>query len=256
MAKNRAKKHVQSQPQPQSEHRAVENVEDSSDAILLKNIAKKCKVQFRNDSQRQYWETIDNHEITLCIGPAGTGKSYLSILKALQMLTAEGSKFKQIICVKPAYEAEEKLGALPGDVAEKLDPYTYSTRYLFSKIIGERRTEKLIERKLLQFVALTYLRGVNIDNAILIFEESQNSSRKGMRTLLTRIGENCKFIINGDIEQIDREFKHGEESGMTFALKKLRGTDGIGVHEFGEKDIVRNPIIGAILKKFNGDIDK
>lgn len=225
-----------------------------SDALLLKNINKKLRLQFKNDSQKQFWEIIGNNEITLCSGPAGTGKSYLAISKALQLLSNNESKFKRILALKPAYEAEEKLGALPGTVEEKLDPYTYSIRYIISKIIGQRRTDKLIERGLIEFTAVTYLRGVNIDDTIVLFDEAQNVSRKGIRTLLTRIGENSKFIVTGDVEQIDKPFAKGEESGLTFAIRKLKNIKGIGIFEFSSKDIVRNPIIGIILEQFNGDI--
>lgn len=233
----------------------VENMEVENEGSLIKHINKKLKITFRRDSQKQFWELIDNNEIVLCSGPAGTGKSFLAVAKALHLLCAETSKYKRILVIKPVVEAaDEKLGALPGILDEKLAPYSYSTKILIEKLVGQRRTERLIEKKYIEFTALAYLRGVNIDNTILIFEEAQNATRIAMKTLLTRIGENCKFIINGDLEQRDRKFAKGDSDGLTFAIEKLSGIEGIGIHTFIDKDIVRNPIIGIILKRFNGDV--
>jgi phosphate starvation-inducible protein PhoH and related proteins len=230
-----------------------EEVDGLNDATLLKNICKKIRVQFRNESQKTFWETIERNQITLCSGPAGTGKSYLSVAKSLQMLCEEGSKYRNIIITTPAVEADEKLGALPGDVDEKLSPYTYSTLYIFEKLIGIRRLEKLMERGSVKVLAFAYMRGMNIDHSIVIGEEIQNATPRQVKTLLTRIGEHSKFILSGDMEQSDR-YADSKKSGLHFAIEKLRGEDDIGVFEFKDKDIVRNPIIGRILKRFNGDV--
>jgi len=231
----------------------TENFDEMSDGTLFKNINRKLRVSFRNESQRKFWELIDNNEIILCVGPAGTGKSYLSVAKALKLLTDESNKYKRILVVKPVVEADEKLGALPGTVEEKLEPYSYSTKLIIEKIVGRRRAEKLLERKIVEFTALAYLRGVNIDNTVLVFEEGQNSTKRQMKTLLTRIGENCKFICSGDLEQSDR-YKDQKDSGLFLAIDKLNKIDGIATFQFKPEDIVRNPLIGKILERLNGDV--
>lgn len=225
------------------------NEEDIMSSIKIR----KLNIKFRNESQEKFWAIMDEKEITLCAGPAGTGKTYLSIAKSLDLISREGSKYKRIILIKPVVEADEKLGALPGSVEEKLEPYTFSMFYIYEKILGKRKLERLIERGTIQVMALAYLRGMNIDDSIVIFEEAQNSTKRQMKTLLTRIGENSKFIVNGDYEQSDR-FKESKDSGLYFAINKLADMPQIGVFEFDIEDIVRNPIIGDILKRFNGDV--
>ena len=219
--------------------------------LNMKNL--KLNVKFKNEAQERYWKSIENNEISLCSGPAGTGKSYLTIAKSIELLFDQNSKYDRIVVIKPVVEADEKLGALPGTMLEKLEPYTYSTKYLFEKILGQRRTEKLFEKEIIQIMALAYLRGVNIDNTILIFEEAQNSTPRQMKTLLTRIGENSKFIISGDHEQSDR-YVDFTKTGLYIAINKLKDINEIGIHEFSAKDIVRNPIISKILEKFNEDL--
>ncbi len=214
---------------------------------------KRPKIQFRTPAQEKLWNLIDEHEIVMIAGPAGTGKSHVSVAKAIELVATK--KYKRIIIIKPVVEADEHLGFLPGDVDEKLTPYTFSTYYLFEKILGKRRLEALEENEHLVVMALAYLRGVNIDNSVLIFEEAQNCTPKQMKTLLTRIGENSKFIISGDLEQSDR-YKFEKDSGLYIAIEKLKDLSEIGTFEFTQADIVRNPIIGKILKKLNGSIDK
>lgn len=212
------------------------------------------KMEFRSDRQKEFWDLIGQKEITLCSGPAGTGKSYISLARALQIFSKERKTYRKIIVVKPVVEADEKLGYLPGSVEEKLEPYVYSTKYILEKILGKARIENLFAKGKLEVMALAYMRGINIDNAIVVCEEAQNMTPKQMKTLLTRIGENSKFIISGDHEQSDR-YKKSTDSGLYFAMYKLKNIHGIGILEFQQADIVRNPIIGKILERFNGDID-
>jgi phosphate starvation-inducible PhoH-like protein len=153
------------------------------------------------------------------------------------------------VIVRPAVEAEEKLGSLPGDVEEKLDPYIFPTYYLLDKIIGKDAREKLKEAEIINVMALAYMRGMNIDNTILIFEEAQNSTPKQMKLLLTRIGYNSKFFISGDLEQTDR-YKDKKQSGLWDALQRLNGVNDIGIFEFSNADVVRNPIISKLLKRY------
>lgn len=211
-------------------------------------------ISFRSETQKKYWDLIAEKEITLCSGPAGTGKSYISLAKALQIFSKERKKYKKIIIVKPVVEADEKLGYLPGTIEEKLEPYVYSAKYILEKILGKPRVDSLFSKGKLEVMALAYMRGINIDNSIVVCEEAQNMTPKQMKTLLTRIGENSKFIISGDLQQQDRILKNGEKNGLQVAIDKLQKIPGIGTIEFNEDDIVRNPIIGKILKEFNGDI--
>lgn len=216
----------------------------------IREIFKKPREKFLTDSQREYWDVLDKNEITLCFGPAGVGKSYIAMKKAVDLLWDDENKYEKIIIVRPAVEAEEKLGSLPGGLEEKLDPYIFPSYYLLNKIIGKDCREKLKDEGYIEVAALAYMRGWNVDNTILIFEEAQNATPAQMKLLLTRIGFNTKFFISGDLEQSDK-FKDKTKSGLYDAKVRLDGVKNIGVFEFGDKDIVRNPIIGHILKRYD-----
>lgn len=211
---------------------------------------RKIDVKFRTESQEELWKILEKNEITLVTGPAGTGKTYISIMKAIQLLSRDETPYKKIVIIKPAIEADEKLGSLPGTMEEKLDPYLYSYTYLFEKVLGPRKMKKLLDQGIVKIMALTYLRGVNIDDSIVLMDEAQNMSKKSIKTLLTRIGENSKYFILGDVEQSDRFSKLGE-MGIYHAMKKLEGVDRIGTFSFKPEDIVRNPIIKKILERLD-----
>jgi phosphate starvation-inducible PhoH-like protein len=215
-------------------------------------VKKKTKSKFLTENQKIYSDTLLNNQITICSGPAGVGKSYIAMKTAVDLLLDEGNGYDKIIIVRPAVEAEEKLGALPGNVEEKLDPYIFPSYYLLNKIIGKESREKLKDAEVIEVFALAYMRGMTIDNSILIFEEAQNATPKQMKLLLTRIGSNTKFFISGDIEQTDR-YKDKTQSGLYDAITKFNGVTGIGVFEFGDKDGVRNPIITKILQRYEED---
>lgn len=215
----------------------------------IRSLIKNPKQKFLTESQKKYWDLLDNNQITICSGPAGVGKSYIAMMKAVELLWRDDNKFEKIIIVRPAVEAEEKLGSLPGGVEEKLDPYIFPTYYLLNKIIGKEAREKLKELNYIEVFALAYMRGMNIDNSILIFEEAQNSTPSQMKLLLTRIGFNSKFFISGDLEQTDR-YKDKTHSGLYDAIHRLTDVNEVGVFEFGNEDIVRNPLISKILKKY------
>jgi phosphate starvation-inducible PhoH-like protein len=169
---------------------------------------------------------------------------------AVDLIHDNDNSFEKIIIVRPAVEAEEKLGSLPGNLEEKLDPYIFPSYYLLNKIIGKEAREKLKQIEVIEVFALAYMRGMNIDNSILIFEEAQNSSPSQMKLLLTRIGFNSKFFISGDIEQTDR-YKDKRHSGLFDAIEKFSDVPDIGVHKFGDEDVVRNPLISKILRKYD-----
>lgn len=216
----------------------------------IRELIKQPKEKFLTKNQEQYWNILGNNEITLCFGPAGVGKSYIAMKRAIDLLWDDNNKFEKIIIVRPAVEAEEKLGSLPGGLEEKLDPYIYPSYYLLNKIIGKEAREKLKEEGFIEIAALAYMRGWNVDNTILIFEEAQNATPSQMKLLLTRIGFNSKFFISGDLEQSDK-FKDKTKSGLYDAKIKLGDLRNVGVFEFGNEDIVRNPIITEILKRYD-----
>jgi len=214
---------------------------------LLKRVSLKCK----NQKQKEFIKTIDENEITICIGDSGVGKSYLSIAKALDLLRDPKNGYEKIYIITPIVESEgESIGLLRGDIDQKTSCYLYSIYYLFDKIIGDETRKKLVENKIIEPLYLSYMRGINLDSCLVIVDESQNISKPGFKTLLSRIGYSCKYIISGDLNQIDR-FKNPDESGLKYAYENLQGISGIGFVEFGKEDIVRNPIISHILDRFN-----
>ena len=216
---------------------------------IAKIIKKKSRQKFLSENQKKYYEILINSQITICSGPAGVGKSYIAMKAAVDLLADPKSPYEKIIIVRPAVEAEEKLGSLPGGLEEKLDPYIFPSYYLLNKIIGKEAREKLKSIEVVEVFALAYMRGMNIDNSILIFEEAQNSSPNQMKLLLTRIGFNSKFLISGDLEQTDR-YRDKKLSGLYDAVNKFKDVDDVGVFEFENDDIVRNPLISKILKKY------
>ena len=217
-------------------------------------IKKKVKNKFLTESQEHYYNLLRNTQITICSGPAGVGKSYIAMKAAVDVLMDPSNAYEKLVIVRPAVEAEEKLGSLPGNLEEKLDPYIFPSYYLLNKIIGKEAREKLKDAEIIEVFALAYMRGMNIDNTILIFEEAQNSSPNQMKLLLTRIGFNSKFFISGDIEQTDR-YRDKRQSGLYDAIKKFNDVHDIGVFEFGDGDVVRNPLISKLLKKYEENRD-
>lgn len=229
---------------------------ESNTNFFNKVVGELPKLKSRNERQGQFLKLIEDNEIIICTGPAGCGKSYLSVYKAFELLSNKDNNFEQIVISTPAVEAEEKLGFLPGSIEEKLDPYVYSTYYLMEKLIGKKALKDLIEKKVIVIVPFAFMRGINIDNSIVLAEEIQNTSIKQIKTLLSRIGTDSKFIISGDMEQSDKYgIKKLHESGLAFAVENLQDISEIGIFEFFDEDIVRNKVISKILKRFK-DKDK
>jgi len=212
-------------------------------------IGKTTRKKFLSENQKEYYNKLTNSEITICSGPAGVGKSFVAMRAAVDLLLDETNSYEKLIIVRPAVEAEEKLGSLPGNLEEKLDPYIFPSYYLLNKIIGKESREKLKQHDIIEVFALAYMRGMNIDNSILIFEEAQNCTPSQMKLLLTRIGFNSKFFISGDVEQTDR-YRDKTQSGLYDALNRFKDIENISVFEFGNEDVIRNPIISKILKKY------
>ena len=218
--------------------------------IICSILKKKTKEKFLTQNQKKYYDTLISSEVTICSGPAGVGKSYITMKAAVDLLADPETPYEKIIIVRPAVEAEEKLGSLPGNVEEKLDPYIFPSYYLLNKIIGKDNREKLKNLEVIEVFALAFMRGMNIDNSILVFEEGQNATPSQMKLLLTRIGFNSKFFISGDVEQSDR-YKNKTHSGLWDAIEKFREDENISTFEFKDKkDIVRNPLISKILEKY------
>jgi len=235
-------------PQPQTEDNEQKTV--SKKDFINSTIKRKQKSKFLSDNQKEYYDLLINNQITICSGPAGVGKSYISMKAAVDLLMDPNNSYEKIIIVRPAVEAEEKLGSLPGNLEEKLDPYIFPSYYLLNKIIGKEAREKLKESEVIEVFALAYMRGMNIDNSILIFEEAQNSTPNQMKLLLTRIGFNSKFFISGDLEQTDR-YKDKKQSGLYDALQRFNKIPDIGVYDFKNAKNVRNPLISKILVKYD-----
>jgi len=227
----------------------VERIVKTKKEQICSIIKRKTKQKFLSESQKEYYEKLELNQITICSGPAGVGKSYIAMKGAVDLLSDPDSPYDKIIIVRPAVEAEEKLGSLPGNVEEKLDPYIFPSYYLLNKIIGKEAREKLKDIEAIEVFALAYMRGMNIDNSILIFEEAQNSTPSQMKLLLTRIGFNSKFFISGDLEQFDRH-KDKTQTGLWDAIKRHKNTDDVGIFQFKDEDIVRNPLITKLLKNY------
>ena len=218
--------------------------------LIAEIIKKKSKEKFLSENQKRYYEILKGKQITICSGPAGVGKSYLAMKTAIDLIMNPETPYEKIIIVRPAVESSDsKLGSLPGDLREKMDPYIYASFYLLHKIVGKETTKILEESGLIEIMSLSFMRGINVDNAILVLEEAQNSTPSEMKMVLTRIGFNSKFFISGDIEQSDK-FKQKEKSGLYDSLQRLKDINDVGIFQFNSNDVVRNPIIKEILKRY------
>jgi phosphate starvation-inducible PhoH-like protein len=236
--------------QPQTEE--SESKPFSRKEFINSVIKKKVKNKFLSPNQEEYYNILKENQITICSGPAGVGKSYIAMKAAVDLLMDPNNSYEKLIIVRPAVEAEEKLGSLPGNLEEKLDPYIFPSYYLLNKIIGKDAREKLKETEIIEVFALAYMRGMNIDNSILVFEEAQNATPNQMKLLLTRIGYNSKFFISGDLEQTDR-YKDKKQSGLYDAIKRFQNINDIGVYDFKNAKNVRNPLIGKILNTYDDE---
>lgn len=217
--------------------------------ILPKRHRLKCK----NQKQKVFANLITDKEIVLATGPAGVGKSYIAIARAIELLQNSSNQYNKIIIINPAVEAEERLGFIPGSVREKLDPYVAPSIDIVDKIVGSGKRIDLENAGIIEVGALGFIRGKTIDHTILVMEEAQNMSTNQMKTLLTRIGFSSKFIISGDLEQSDK-YNDFKQSGLYDAIDKHGKLDEIGVIEFNESEIVRNPLISKILANYKTEI--
>jgi phosphate starvation-inducible PhoH-like protein len=209
----------------------------------------KVKIKYKTQKQKNFANLIKEKEITICGGPAGCGKSYLAIATGLELVQEPNNPYHKLIIVKPVVEAGEKIGLLPGTLAEKLEPVLASSVDILDKIIGKVNRIKLEKTEVLFYEPLAYMRGKTFDNSVVIIEEAQNMSPEQMKTVLTRIGENSKFVISGDLDQSDR-YHDVKSTGLYDALEKHKNIEEIGFFEFDVNDIVRNPLITKILNNY------
>lgn len=197
--------------------------------------------------QIEYLKAFKKNDIIFGVGPAGTGKTYLAVIYAVSELKA--GRTKKIILTRPAVEAGESLGFLPGDLKEKIDPYLRPLYDALYDSLGFEQTNQLIEKQVIEIAPLAYMRGRTLDNAYVILDEAQNTTDKQMKMFLTRLGFNSKMVITGDITQID--LPYGAKSGLSVASKILCGINKIAIVEFEKYDVVRHPLVAKIIERYD-----
>lgn len=203
----------------------------------------------RGKHQQQYLEQIKTSDLTIGVGPAGTGKTYLAVASAVEAL--ENDLVDRLILVRPAVEAGERLGFLPGDLAQKIDPYLRPMYDALFEMMGQQKVAKCIERNIIEIAPLAYMRGRTLNDSFIILDEAQNTTIDQMKMFLTRIGFGSKAVITGDITQVD--LPRDKTSGLRHALKILSDIDGIGITQFHKGDIVRHPLVKKIVHAYEQD---
>ena len=209
-------------------------------------LTRRSDLHGRTPHQVQYIENILAHDCTIGIGPAGTGKTYLAVACAVDAL--ERDKVKRIVLARPAVEAGERLGFLPGDLAQKVDPYLRPLYDALYDLMGFEKTGKLLERGTIELAPLAYMRGRTLNHSFIILDEAQNTTPEQMKMFLTRIGFGARAVVNGDITQID--LPRGQKSGLIEARRILSGVRGIAFTEFGAQDVVRHPLVARIIDAY------
>lgn len=206
-------------------------------------------IRVKNFGQRQYVNAIKHNDITFGIGPAGTGKTYLAVAMAVAAL--KRGEVERIILTRPAVEAGESLGFLPGDLQEKIDPYLRPIYDALNDIFGADHTQRLMERGVIEIAPLAYMRGRTLDGAFVILDEAQNTTNAQMKMFLTRLGFGSKMVVNGDISQID--LPHGTRSGLISAERILKDIKSIKFVQFTAEDVVRHPVVGRIINAYENN---
>ncbi|MBN2893052.1 MAG: PhoH family protein [Bacteroidales bacterium] len=204
-------------------------------------------IKAKTPNQKRLVKEFDKSDLLFAIGPAGTGKTYIAIALAIKAL--KDKLVQRIILSRPAVEAGEKLGFLPGDFKEKLDPYLQALYDALDDILPPKKLGSLMNDRIVQIAPLAYMRGRTLSNSVVILDEAQNSTVNQLKMFLTRMGENSKFIVTGDVTQVDLE--GDKKSGLIHARNKLQNVDGISIVEFGEKDVVRHPLVKKIITLYD-----
>ncbi len=231
------------------ESRVLEQDDEAPSQPYGKEVTVKTKrglIKPRSPNQAQYIANIVRHDISFGIGPAGTGKTYLAVAAAVDAL--ERQEIRRILLTRPAVEAGEKLGFLPGDLSQKVDPYLRPLYDALFEMLGFERVEKLMERNIIEVAPLAYMRGRTLNDAFIILDEAQNTTTEQMKMFLTRIGFNSKAVVTGDITQVD--LPRSTKSGLRHALEVLQGVDGLSFNFFESKDVVRHPVVARIVQAY------
>ena len=229
----------------------VEGTADDGDGNGVEIQTRRKLVRARGANQRKYLKSIQEYDLAFGIGPAGTGKTYLAVASAIEAF--ENEQVSRIILVRPAVEAGERLGFLPGDLAQKVDPYLRPLYDALYDLMGFDKTGRLLERGSIELAPLAYMRGRTLNQAFIILDEAQNTTPEQMKMFLTRIGFGAKAVVTGDITQID--LARGQRSGLIEARRILAGVRGIAFTEFGAKDVVRHPLVARIIDAYEKHSD-
>ena len=219
--------------------------EETSQSPILKT--RRSDLRGRTPHQTQYLKSILEHDVTFGVGPAGTGKTYLAVACAVDAL--ERDAVKRSVLTRPAVEAGERLGFLPGDLAQKVDPYLRPLYDALYDLLGFDRTQKMFEKQAIEIAPLAYMRGRTLNHAFIILDEAQNTTPEQMKMFLTRIGFGSKAVVTGDVTQID--LQRGQKSGLVDALTVLSSVRGIAFTRFTSADVVRHPLVGRIVDAYD-----
>ena len=219
---------------------------DGSDDALLYNISGR-PIRSRSANQQQIVDAFNENDMVFAVGPAGTGKTYLGIALAVKALKEKTAK--RIILSRPAVEAGEKLGFLPGDMKEKIDPYLQPLYDALEDMIPAVKLQDMMEKKIIQIAPLAFMRGRTLSDAVVILDEAQNTTSAQIKMFLTRMGWNTKMIITGDMTQVD--LPHSVKSGLAVAMDVLKNTEGISIIQLNDKDIVRHKLVTRIVNAFD-----
>ena len=218
-------------------------------------------LEFKTDNQKLFYQKISdfNNQLILCHGIAGTGKTYISCYKALQDVLRRGTPYNKLIIINPTVDVgnEDKLGYLPGELSQKIQQYNESTFTILNSIVGKAKANKLIQDGKVEIGVLNFLRGVNLQDCYVVLDEAQNVSPMQIKTIMTRISENCKMIIQGDMSQCDKYKTNGvtnyEKSGFYDVWYRLKGVKGVEHMAFNREDCIRHPLVKRILKTYEDE---
>lgn len=224
---------------------ATPSTDEEPQAQIIRT--KKCTIKPRGNNQQKYVKAVRTHDINFGIGPAGTGKTFLAVACAVESLLKD--EVERILLVRPAVEAGEKLGFLPGDLAQKVDPYLRPLYDALYEMLGFEAVGKLIERQIIEVAPLAYMRGRTLNNSFIILDESQNTTKEQMKMFLTRIGFGSTAVITGDPTQVD--LPRGHASGLQHAVHVLNNVGGISFTHFLAKDVVRHPLVQRIVEAYS-----